>query len=206
MARFHHLLAGTLACCTTLGALAATGIEGTLRFGDYTVNNKGVITAEVLWSSNTFLAGFQFDIAGAEVAGAAGGITEELEWLVDNSLSRVLGVDISGNNSIEPSTQFEILLELKLIPDPDTKYIAFEGVVFAAPGSLEILVDSNDRLILDNEPCPADLNQDGVVNGADVGLFLVVWGTDDAAADLNQNNIVDGPDLGLLLAGWGICP
>ncbi|MCH2160870.1 MAG: hypothetical protein MK085_03240 [Phycisphaerales bacterium] len=206
MTRFSHLVAATLACCTTLGALAANGIQGTLRFGDYTIDSKGVVTADVLWSSNTFTGGFQFDIVGAEITGVAGGITEELDWLVDNSPNRVLGVDLSGTSSIEPSNDFEVLLELKMIPPPGTKYIEFDGVVFSEPGAVEIPVDSSDRLILGDEPCPADLSGNGMVDGEDVGLFLVSWGTDDPAADLNGNGIVDGPDLGLLLAGWGLCP
>lgn len=48
----------------------------------------------------------------------------------------------------------------------------------------------------------ADLNCDGVVDGADLGLMLGAWGTDDAAADLNDDGVVDGADLGLLLGSW----
>lgn len=54
-------------------------------------------------------------------------------------------------------------------------------------------------------PCPADLNGDGLVDGADLGLMLAAWGTADEVADLNANGLVDGADLGLLLAAWGAC-
>jgi hypothetical protein len=47
-----------------------------------------------------------------------------------------------------------------------------------------------------------DLNGDGEVNGADLGLLLSAWGTSEAAADINGDGTVDGEDLGLLLAGW----
>ncbi|MCH2160713.1 MAG: hypothetical protein MK085_02450 [Phycisphaerales bacterium] len=47
---------------------------------------------------------------------------------------------------------------------------------------------------------PGDLNRDCTVDGADIGLFLSAWGTDDDDADLNGDNMVDGVDLGLLLA------
>ncbi|MFO0874207.1 MAG: hypothetical protein U0575_09585 [Phycisphaerales bacterium] len=50
---------------------------------------------------------------------------------------------------------------------------------------------------------PADLNHDGKVDGADLGLLLALWGTDDTAADINDDGIVSGADLGLLLADWG---
>ena len=53
------------------------------------------------------------------------------------------------------------------------------------------------------EPCPEDLNGDGVINGADLGLLLGAWGT--ASRDINGDGIVDGADLGLLLGAWGDC-
>ena len=47
-----------------------------------------------------------------------------------------------------------------------------------------------------------DLNGDGLVNGADFGLLLARFGTDDPDADLNADGIVDGADIGLLLSSW----
>ncbi len=55
-------------------------------------------------------------------------------------------------------------------------------------------------------PCVGDLNGDGQVNGADVGLMLAAWGSSDPAADLTADGLVNGADLGLLLGGWGPCP
>ena len=52
--------------------------------------------------------------------------------------------------------------------------------------------------------CPADLNGDGLVDGADLGILLTQWGF-DGGADFNDDGIVDGADLGLLLTGWGDC-
>lgn len=51
----------------------------------------------------------------------------------------------------------------------------------------------------------ADLNGDGVVDGADLGELLAAWGNcpEKCAADLNDDGVVDGADLGLLLAAWG---
>ncbi|MCH2182531.1 MAG: hypothetical protein MK108_11045 [Mariniblastus sp.] len=58
-----------------------------------------------------------------------------------------------------------------------------------------------------HEPSP-DLNDDGWVDGADVGLLLVDWGAsgDCLPADLNGDGWVDGADFGLLLAAWGEYP
>lgn len=49
---------------------------------------------------------------------------------------------------------------------------------------------------------PADLNHDGLVNGADLGLLLAAWNQSGGAADLNADGHVDGADLGLLLSSW----
>jgi hypothetical protein len=51
---------------------------------------------------------------------------------------------------------------------------------------------------------PADLDGNGVVNGADLGLMLAGWGAcgTPCPGDLDGNGAVNGADLGLLLAAW----
>ena len=51
---------------------------------------------------------------------------------------------------------------------------------------------------------PGDLNGDGLVNGADLGLLLNGWGTcgTPCPGDLSPNGTVDGADLGILLSNW----
>jgi len=53
--------------------------------------------------------------------------------------------------------------------------------------------------------CPGDLDGDGVVGSADLGLLLGDWGYDDPAADLNGDGVVDGDDVAILLGEWGVC-
>lgn len=58
--------------------------------------------------------------------------------------------------------------------------------------------------------CRSDLNLDGIVNGADLGIVLGAWSTtpdcgEPVSADLNCDCIVDGADLGILLGAWGPC-
>lgn len=50
--------------------------------------------------------------------------------------------------------------------------------------------------------CGVDLNCDGVVNGADIGLLLSAWNSAEPVADLNGDGIVDGADLGMMLGAW----
>ena len=57
--------------------------------------------------------------------------------------------------------------------------------------------------ILPSDGVFGDLNGDGIVNGADVGLFLAAWGTCDGCdADFNHDGFVDGADFGQLLIAW----
>ncbi|MBM4114705.1 MAG: hypothetical protein FJ252_02370 [Phycisphaerae bacterium] len=47
---------------------------------------------------------------------------------------------------------------------------------------------------------PADIDGNGNVDGADLGLLLAGWGS--SSPDVNGDGVVDGSDLGLLLAAW----
>jgi hypothetical protein len=48
----------------------------------------------------------------------------------------------------------------------------------------------------------ADLNSDGVVGGADLGILLGKWGQ-AGSGDLNSDGVIGGADLGILLGKWG---
>ena len=47
---------------------------------------------------------------------------------------------------------------------------------------------------------PGDLNNDCQFTGADIGILLSRWGTDDPDADLNGSGFVNGADFGILLS------
>jgi hypothetical protein len=50
---------------------------------------------------------------------------------------------------------------------------------------------------------PGDLNDDGLVDGADLTIMLASWGPcPGCVADLNGDGVVDGADLAMLLADW----
>jgi len=55
------------------------------------------------------------------------------------------------------------------------------------------------------QPCIADLNQDGTVNGADLAIVLGNWGTAGPAGDVNGDLTVNGADLAIVLGSWGPC-
>ena len=58
-----------------------------------------------------------------------------------------------------------------------------------------------------NPKCPADLTQDGTVDGQDLARVLAFWGPceDGCSEDLNGNGFVDGGDIAIMLGFWGPC-
>ena len=89
----------------------------------------------------------------------------------------------------DPSGLQNVFACLRYAPD----YSGFDGRDLTSQGPIEL------------PACPGDLNGDGVVGGADLGLMLAVWGTADPAADLSGDGLIGGADIGLLAAAWGPC-
>lgn len=58
-----------------------------------------------------------------------------------------------------------------------------------------------------DDDCPADLNGDGEVGGADLTIILSNWGCVDQGCegDLTGDDLVDGADLTVVLSNWGGC-
>jgi formylglycine-generating enzyme required for sulfatase activity len=54
--------------------------------------------------------------------------------------------------------------------------------------------------------CGGDLNDDGTVDGGDLGALVSSWGScQGCAADINGDGLVNGADLGALVVQWGGC-
>ena len=57
----------------------------------------------------------------------------------------------------------------------------------------------------DEDGCPGDFNDDGVVGGDDLARILGSWGTNDPGVELSGDEIIDGTDLAIILGEWGAC-
>ena len=72
---------------------------------------------------------------------------------------------------------------------------------------LEFVIDVQEP---EPEPCPADLDGSGVVDGGDLSQVLGSWGlTIDppgSGPDINGDGVVTGMDLAQVLSFWGPCP
>lgn len=70
------------------------------------------------------------------------------------------------------------------------------------PESTTVTIQLN---VLCDVGCPWDLNEDGTVDGADLGLLLANWGF-PGIGDFNENGAVGPEDLADLIGNWGNCP
>lgn len=53
--------------------------------------------------------------------------------------------------------------------------------------------------------CLGDLDANGAVDAADLGMLLAAWGTNETIADLDNDGVVGTSDLAALFAAWGGC-
>ncbi len=85
--------------------------------------------------------------------------------------------------------------------------LAGSGLAFAkfvrvaAPLDAPAVPEVDAIVAVQHDVAAADLNGDGVVNGADLGILLAAWGQ-ASYADLDGNGTVGGSDLGTLLGAW----
>lgn len=73
---------------------------------------------------------------------------------------------------------------------------------------VETCTDEDDNGVPDEcgTPCPPDLDGNGMVDAADLGLMIARWGRcAGCVEDLTGDGLVDAADLGLLLGAWGPC-
>jgi hypothetical protein len=107
------------------------------------------------------------------------------------------------------TTETEVIFDDSLAgTTAEDRFIGFTSMIGVR--RIEISCTSNMELdhIQYNIPTPAgkggpaDLNRDGVVDGADLGILLSAWGT-VGPGDFNGDGVVDGADLGTLLSFFG---
>lgn len=79
------------------------------------------------------------------------------------------------------------------------------GNFISAALVMEIEPDCDGDGIPDACDCPGDLNDDGVIDGADLADLLSQWGQSGVPGDLDGDGSVAGGDLSIMLAGWGFC-
>jgi hypothetical protein len=102
-------------------------------------------------------------------------------------------------NALRWATMYNYRFDAATPPTPGTGTITlFKPATAGSPAltaTVSIPVPSAQPTIL------GDLNDDGIVDGADLSILLGAWGT-DGAADLNNDGVVDAADLSIFLGAW----
>ena len=165
-------------------ALTATVSPGSVQPLDIT-NGDPQWTTDLLAVYIDWNADEDFDDAGENVANATGTGPYSLSFTVP-----------AGQP--EGPTRMRVRIH-------DGEFDAMSPCGNATYGEVE---DYTIDVVIVKEPCTGDVNGDGQVNGADLGLLLGSWGAcpTGCPADLNDDGQVNGADLGLMLGAWGVCP
>jgi len=110
-------------------------------------------------------------------------------------------MDLQGDADVDMD-DFQLFLDRYTGPMNDCNDNGELDLLEILDGSAQ---DQNNNGLIDEceSAKQADLNGDGAVDGADLGLLLGDWGAGESPADLNGDGVVDGADLGLLLGAWG---
>ncbi len=171
-------------------------------------------------------------VAGADFGGAPEAFGQALQEPLTPGETYEFSAYIRRSTAATPSGGYQLILSPTanyadanavilgaLDPTADPTQWVFRSISFTAPrnarsldyfilrplvagsGTAYIGID-NMMLLPTDEILFGDLNKDGAVNGADLGLLLAAWGTNDPIADLNGDGTVNGADLGLLLGAW----
>ena len=115
----------------------------------------------------------------------------------DNTAVPADAADLDGNGDTEEPCPLDL--------DGSPRFHDDEGVDDTGLGTPPI-VDMG-AYEFQGTSCPADLNEDGVVDILDLSALLAAWGEGDGCPeDLTHDGIVDVLDLWEVLIAWGPCP
>ena len=117
-----------------------------LEFGTFCDNNL-----EIIYDSDTAIAGFQFDVSGVDIETTFGGASEEADFSVSNSENTIIGFSFEGN--VIPAGQ-GILTNIALnsyTAGPDRQCI--ENIIMSDSDGNSIQFFSSECLDLSNEEC-----------------------------------------------------
>jgi len=120
-------------------------------------------------------------------------------------------VQVSEQGVLVTTLQFKVLSAfvetwVDVLPELTVTFTGKTAVYDGTFAGLDITGTLTHALIRQIDPCPSDLDDDGVVNGADLAIVLGDWGTASPLSDLNLDGMVNGADLAIVLGAWGLCP
>ena len=118
----------------------------------------------------------------------------------------------SGSNTVlvnehvnSTDSACEVLYVDRLIVEAGASLTTAGCRIYTNDAVLDGTIDNADDIIVIAD-CTGDLNADGIVNAADLGIVIGTWGTPGGQGDVNGDGIVNAADLGIVIGVWGNCP
>jgi len=132
----------------------------------------------------------------AAIGGGAAGTSLDYHWMVGRFAIDVTGKDASER--ITMNAQFNMVGKNGTAAEVGT---TFSGATWAPYKVSQFFAFAMPL------PCPSDLDDNRVVDTADIGVMLLDFGDcQNCASDLDGNGLVDTADVSLLLLDFGSCP
>lgn len=224
----HHLTwRGTVPTEAWVHVAAVFEVPEARLYVDGVLVHTTFIQGPILNSSGSWMAIGAGDYSVGPGTDIAPGFHGQLDWLRVSSVARYSGSEITPPSECELVPSDESTALLLLFNDP----IGSKELLDLGAQQMTVTVDpwfvgattpvlSGDRLDGDSDGipdccatllgcrgCPADLNDDAIVNGSDIAVLLGFWGPVGAfpAADLNSDGVVNGAEIAIVLGAWGPC-
>jgi carboxypeptidase T len=174
------------------GAAGAADVDGgstSLTSPPLDALEEGLSLSAWIWYSNNLGAAPSSDSMLVELS-ADGGST----WLPLAELAQSTNVWVRFEWELSPVVAPTSALRVRFV----ARDLGAPSLVEAAIDDVELVA----RRCLDG--VLGDLDRDGDIDGADLGILLGAWGEtgEGLPADLDGDGDVDGADLGILLGGW----
>ena len=159
-------------------------------------NNGGIMT--VTPNTNPLLIDGFFRCFSEDPA-QGGTINITLAPTSHSHITCTLGADLGGtvNILLDPALNLRFGDSFEIYSGPYTGTFT----TIASPENFGIEY-GDESVVLVYLPCPADYNQDGGIDGDDIGAFFTDWEAGDLHADVNRDGGVDGDDVSLFFTLW----
>ena len=120
-----------------------------------------------------------------------------LSGSADETESATFSTTITANDGEVTCTNLDLGPILGVIPPEDLPV----GVFSVTLNTTVNLANASMSGMYEPVAIVGDLNSDGQVDGADLGILLTQFGS-QGTADFDQSGLVDGGDLGVMLTNW----
>ncbi|MCX5690083.1 MAG: hypothetical protein NTV94_09945, partial [Planctomycetota bacterium] len=153
--------------------------------------------------AGSYQGSFQMTVTGSRIVPSGGHVTV-LKSCETSAAPRSTTFTFSGPVSYMNADGTVITgTTIRMAPPAGTPDAKIDAMTMRPSGIAELDI-TNQRIVIpgSTNPCPADFNQDGGVDGGDIDAFFAAWEAGEGTADVNFDGGVDGEDVGTFFAAW----